>query len=302
MSLLAKFEESKVNSTEETTEPKKNTLAKKKSKISLLSDKKKKVDEPKVVQHIEEETEEEAVVAEETVEEKDETEVKAEEVKAEETKEEEKPKKTRGRKPKKTEEPKKENKEESKTEAKAETKESAEIDEVQEFIMPRTEVDFETALAEIVPQFESKEWNKQRTEIQDELNKVVIPIDPNNTTILELLSQLSQLRQKVNPLFMHYKAEHENINMKEPEGLIERVKRVNMTGSNESVRRRNGVLACMSYKGKHGVINLYEMGEEIRRRYTFLRYTMENIDYQSRALITMSAALKLEMQHMPSET
>lgn len=168
--------------------------------------------------------------------------------------------------------------------------------------MPRTQMTFEKALQNIIPQFEDKAWHDRHTSTQETLNSIIIPPDPNMATLLQLLSELSQLRQLIEQEHASIRAEYENLANREPEGLIERVKRINSDGPNDVERRKNGIMAAMEYKTADGNINLYEMAEELRRRHYKLKGFMETIDYRSKALITMNGALKLEQQHLRTES
>ena len=87
----------------------------------------------------------------------------------------------------------------------------------------------------------------------------------------------------------------ENLSGKDPEGVIERIKRLDCKGSNAEERKVNSTKAVFNHKDKEGnIINLYEVLDETRSRYNYLRSLMETITYKNSALVTMLGSLKTE--------
>ena len=109
------------------------------------------------------------------------------------------------------------------------------------------------------------------------------------------IAELSMVREKLWLPLQHAKNEYERFTSKEPEGIIERIKRINsMGGTNDTERKRAGIIACMSFQTSQGTVNLYEALDDIRERYNFLKAAMDSVKYKSDVLITMNGALKLE--------
>lgn len=230
----------------------------------------------------------------------DKSEDKAEEPKSEteekqEPDVEEKPKrKTRARKTTK-----------AKEEAKAVTEPVAKEVEVAPIEIPRTDIEYAEAVRAINSTFVDQQWQDYKTKIDEQLGTIVIDEDMAPVELNQVLGQLDALRQEIWLNLCDTKAMFDNLSSKEPEGLIERVKRISFADchKNDMERRKVGILACMNYKAPNTKenINLYEVLEETRARYAFLKGVMESIDYKSKSLITISASLKLEKHHMNSQ-
>lgn len=165
--------------------------------------------------------------------------------------------------------------------------------------IPTTTMTYSEAIQSITSPFIDEEWEEFKKEIQDELNAIVISNDMNPGTLKVVISELSMLREKVWFSYQEQKTLYENLSSKDPEGLIERVKRINLgSGNNDMERRRAGVLACMEYKTEAGDVNLFEVLDETRSRYNFLKSVIDSIQYKTDVLITLNGALKLEKEHL----
>lgn len=165
--------------------------------------------------------------------------------------------------------------------------------------MPTTKMSFGDAVMKITSPFVDEEWEEFKEEVKEELNNIVIDNDMNPGTLKVTISELSILREKIWFSLQETKDLFDRLGSKDPEGLIERIKRVNLgSGNNDMERRRAGVVACMKYETDSGEINLYEVLDETRTRYTFLKSVMDSIGYKTNTLITMNGALKLEKDHV----
>ncbi len=187
----------------------------------------------------------------------------------------------------------------SKTKAKSkEDVEEIDTDEDGFVNMPTTQMSFADAVLKITSPFVDEKWEELKEEIKNELSKIVINTDMNPGTLKITISELSIIRDKVWLPLQEMKSLYESIGAKEPEGLIERVKKVNLgSGNNDMMRKKAGIMACLSYEADSGNINLYEMLDEFRSRYFFLKSVEEHIRDKSNMLITMNGALKLEKDH-----
>lgn len=168
--------------------------------------------------------------------------------------------------------------------------------------MPLTDMSYEEALEVLQPSFVDQEWNIYKTEIDERLGSIQIEDDMNPGTLKLTISELSELRQEVWFNYQKIKTLYETLGSKEPEGLIERVKKIayNPNDRNDMERRRTGIKACLEYVAPNTdtPINLFEILDETRERYNFLKAVMESIRYKTNALITMNGALKLEHSHL----
>lgn len=249
-------------------------------------------------------------------------EIKAAEIEAEdkpETKPEApKSKKAEDKQEKLSEESKEEIREEVKEEAKAEPKKEEskkktaasrskkkttatkkEEEDIEPTDIPTTTVSYNEAIQTITSPFVDEEWEEYKAEVQKELSEIVISDDMNPGTLKVVISELSILREKVWFSYQEQKTLYERLSSKDPEGLIERVKRINLgSGNNDMERKRAGVLACMKFNTESGDINLYEVLDETRSRYNFLKAVIDSIKYKTDVLITLNGALKLEKEHL----
>lgn len=218
------------------------------------------------------------------------TEVKVDNKK--EAKKETKPKTRRGSSKKKAEE----------TTAK-EVVDTPEVTEAIEdlFKMPTTTVKYSEAIQAIKSKFVDEEWENFRKEVIEESDKIVIESDMQEGAMKKTIAKLNALREKIWVNFVDTKSLFESLSNKDTEGLIERVKFANLEGSNETVRKKAGVLAVMNYVTPEGEkINLYEVYDETKNRFYFLKSVMDTIKYKSDVLITMSSAIKMEKSHSNS--
>ena len=95
----------------------------------------------------------------------------------------------------------------------------------------------------------------------------------------------------------YYKNELDSISSKEPEGFLERAKRmtVDPNATNDALRKKAATYACMNYKLKSGdIINLYDYLDKVRERYNFLKSVIDNIEFKKSCLMLAASALKVE--------
>lgn len=166
--------------------------------------------------------------------------------------------------------------------------------------MPTTGMTYLEAMESISSPFVDAEWEAYKEDVQNDLDSIEIDDDMNPATLKSAISKLSKLRNKVWNNYQGMKSQYESLSTKEPEGLIERVKKINLAGNNDLERKKAGVEACMNYVDKSGRnINLYEILDETRSRYNFLKTVMDSIEYKRSVLVTMNGALKIEQSLGP---
>lgn len=185
---------------------------------------------------------------------------------------------------------------------KSETKPKTDTDTMLQSI-PTTSVDYATAMDGITSPFVDEEWEAYKTEIEADLNAINIEDDMNPATLKAVTSKLTKLRNKVWNNYQGTKTQYENMCSKEPEGMIERIKRINLgDASNDMQRKKAGIEACMNFIDRNNnLVNLYEILDETRLRYNFLKGVMDSIEFKRSILVTMNGALKIESSLGPTE-
>ena len=164
-------------------------------------------------------------------------------------------------------------------------------------VVNNSTVDFKTACEEFGSYCNDEEWTAFADDVKTSYNDIKITPDITTASLIGITCQLSNLRDKIWQQHQYYKAQFDRLASKEPEGVIERTKRLYMddAANNDMKRKKSSTVACMNYTTKDGnVINLYEFLDEIRARYYFLNAVMNNIEFKKNQLVTISSALKIE--------
>lgn len=163
-----------------------------------------------------------------------------------------------------------------------------------EITVPVTNISYTEAVQAIKSDFVDEEWDTFRAETEEKITGIIIDSGMNKSQINDLLSQISVLRDEVIVSYTDTKTLFETLTNKE-DGLIDRVKRLNAKGTNAEERKVTGTIAVMNYKDKaSNNINLYELLDETRNRYNFLRSVMDTVDFKKGVLLTMLSAFKNE--------
>lgn len=161
--------------------------------------------------------------------------------------------------------------------------------------MVKTEVDFTEAVLAIKSSFVDEEWEAFREDVIQRLNDINISSDMNTVALRSTVADLVALRESIWVQYNDTKSIYEKLTAKEPEGLIERIKKLNSKGSNDAERKTNAINAVINYKDESGrKINLFELLDETRERYNFLKSVMDTSQYKTNVLVTMLGGLKLE--------
>lgn len=141
------------------------------------------------------------------------------------------------------------------------------------------------------------EWIKFYEDVIKVNADIKITTDINTSSLIGAVCQLSNLRDRIWQPMNYYKNELDSISSKEPEGFLERAKRmtVDPNATNDALRKKAATYACMNYKLKSGdIINLYDYLDKVRERYNFLRSVMDNIEFKKSCLMLAASALKME--------
>ena len=99
-----------------------------------------------------------------------------------------------------------------------------------------TEVSFAKAVQSIKSNFVDEEWNKFRTSVEEKLSSILIDSGLSKVQIIDVLAQVSALRDEISSAYFDTKTLFESLTNKE-EGLMDRVKRLNCKGSNSEERK-----------------------------------------------------------------
>jgi hypothetical protein len=102
------------------------------------------------------------------------------------------------------------------------------------------------------------------------------------------------LRDEISIVYNDTKTLYESLTAKD-DGLIDRTKRLNARGTNSEERKVSGTIAAMNYKTPQGHnINLFELLDETRARFNFLKTINDSIEFKKAVLLTMLSSLKSE--------
>jgi hypothetical protein len=167
---------------------------------------------------------------------------------------------------------------------------------------PTTLMSYDDAIAAIKSPFVDDKWVKKQDEVHKKLDAVKIEQDMNDAVLKSVVGELNNLRSQIWREYNDAKTLFEQLSGKEPEGLIERIKKTSLgDGTNDLQRKKAGVEACMIYTGPNATepVNLYEVLDEVRSRYNFYKGIMDSISFKANILITMSSAIKREQQLAP---
>lgn len=159
----------------------------------------------------------------------------------------------------------------------------------------RTSISYADAVKAISSNFFDSEWENYRNEMLEECDSITFTTDMQEGAIKKALAQLDTLRNKVWVQYNDTKIIYESLSSKDTEGKIERIKYTSNDGANDSSRKRAAVLAVMNHRTADGdIVNLYEVYDETKARFTFLKSLMDTIKYKSDLLITATGAVKSE--------
>lgn len=257
------------------------------NKIKDIVNKPEEVVEEKVTDEVTEATEENT---KEQVKEVSETVEKAKEIKEEETVKETKEKETKNNEEKQvTTKTTRKSSRSSKS-----TKQEVENEEFIPELMPkRCERDYNEVISETVIYSAGEEWEMQCKEIDEQLRAIQITPDMNAATMKQATAELSQLRD-----MLYLEANTAKTIMESIESKITIVKQLNAKGSSPDERKLNSIKACMYHKVDDMTVNLFELEDVARAKHNFYESVMKQIEYKSKALITMNGGLKLEKDIM----
>ena len=158
--------------------------------------------------------------------------------------------------------------------------------------IPTTSLSYEDAMVKIQPLFVSKDWQAVRESTSKELGEVIISHEMTGAGIRVAIDKLDSIRQSVWQITADTKTLFENLTIKEPAGLIERVKIAGSVGANTEERKQAGLRATVQYIKDGETINLLELLDETRSRNNYLAGLNDSIKYKTNVLITMLGALK----------
>ena len=169
------------------------------------------------------------------------------------------------------------------------------MEQIQNGNFPKTEIDeFEEVVKNIVSPFNDKEWFDKKEALKNELNELVIPIDGTPADLIEYEAKLSHFRGTFGEAALMARNLYRQIAAKEPEGLLEQVKRVNSRGGNEQDRRANGIIGAMTYTIDGQNINLFEVANEMYARHSFYQYLYDEVESRAQTVNSMIGLYKID--------
>jgi hypothetical protein len=142
-------------------------------------------------------------------------------------------------------------------------------------------------------------WDKFESDIRERMDALKISYDMDTAKVKKALSDLDGIRSDVWYNFQRTKAEYENLTNRQPEGLIERVKKTAFdpnVDKNENSRHKTGILACQQFpvKDTNQVVDLFALAEQYKLRYEFLKGVMDTLEFKRQCMITINSAVKQE--------
>lgn len=165
-------------------------------------------------------------------------------------------------------------------------------DEVVNVIINTTELSYAEACQAVRTHFVDPEWEAAKAKFDEIAKNIHITNDMNKAQLHDLLAQVANLRDEVYSAYTETRTLYEHLTDKE-NGLIERTKRTGSKGSNAEERKLTSTLAVMNYvDGNGNKINLYEVLDETRIRYNYLKGIIETIEFKKAVLLTMLSSLK----------
>lgn len=157
---------------------------------------------------------------------------------------------------------------------------------------PTTSLDFANALASIRKSFVDENWSKYKTKVQKMNDEIIIDEDINEQGIKIAMSKLDKLRNTICIDIQTNESLLRKISDKNVEGWLDRVKIMNSDGANEVSRKKNGVVAAMSFTCNGENLNLYELYDETYERHSFLKGIMGQIEFRKTLLMNHVSLLK----------
>lgn len=158
-----------------------------------------------------------------------------------------------------------------------------------------TKEEFEVMEAEMNFCAFDEEFEERKEQLIEMANAIEIPSDVTPAQVINLISELDTLNREVWVEYFELKTRFTNLTALKPEGKIERIKRINRVGKNDTDRERNGLVACQSYNTAADVtVDLLAYQDVLRYRYNFFQSIFDYIATKRQMLITVQACLKTE--------
>lgn len=165
--------------------------------------------------------------------------------------------------------------------------------EISDIEIPKSEMSFSEIVTEINSTFIDEEWENFKKEVSEKIQNISITSTMSQATIKTTICELDDLREHIAETYYETKTLYDSLTAKEPEGLIERIKKITYKGNNSEERKMNSLMAVMKYKSNEGkIINLFEVADEAKKRYMFLKRIMDSIIFKKEILITYQSANK----------
>jgi hypothetical protein len=134
-------------------------------------------------------------------------------------------------------------------------------------------------------------WDVQISGWRSSIASIHIPADIETAYAKSILSQLNTLYDDIRPEFGHVLKDYHRV-----EGLIDRVKSMNLVGINEQIRKKASIEAAEFYRAAPDSmpINLFLILDDLDYKKQDLDSLLDMIDRKHSLCITMSGLLKME--------
>ncbi len=152
--------------------------------------------------------------------------------------------------------------------------------------------DYNECVNEMFHTHVDKDWNSLKEAMENELNKIKITNDINPATLSAMAANIDTAFDMVAPYFYSYQSLLDQLTDKDT-GKVTYVRNVNSVGTNAEDRKRNGLIACTSYKENGTNCNLIELVNITKERYGFLNCCIERLRSKQNILFTLTANLKM---------
>lgn len=137
---------------------------------------------------------------------------------------------------------------------------------------------------------EKRQWDTRISEYRVSLRSITIPSDIEPALGKHILSRLDNLYGEVRVLFGDILKQYKQV-----EGLINRIEKKSMIGSNSETRKRNAITAVESVeRGDGTTVNLYDMMDDLVYKREDLESIIDIIEKKNSIIITMNGLLKVE--------
>lgn len=135
-----------------------------------------------------------------------------------------------------------------------------------------------------------EQWNNTMQDFERRIRSLTITPDMDPGRIKYIQSELQKIYEDLRPIYGRVKARDAAL-----QRLIYRVEAKGRTGSSESARRANGVMALESYRTEDGqTINLFDVEAKSREQKEQVETLLDIIERKKESIVTFLSLFKVE--------